>query len=90
MAKVNPENPPQSCVEQAVQESHKAGERLKAASKEKWQNTAVVHNLTGDPVTQTLPDLANVAAMEEIEHLLALAESLGDPTSIDLGGKPRM
>ncbi|KAG5349544.1 hypothetical protein C0989_003243 [Termitomyces sp. Mn162] len=35
-----------------------------------------------------LPDLANVVTIEEIEHLLSVAESLGDPVSIDLGNEP--
>ena len=37
-----------------------------------------------------MQDLAHMASMESIEHLLAIAKSLGDPCMIDLNDEPRM
>lgn len=35
------------------------------------------------------PDTVNLASLEDIKHLLAMAESLGDLAVIDLDNKPQ-
>ncbi|KAG5718767.1 hypothetical protein E4T56_gene2731 [Termitomyces sp. T112] len=53
-------------------------------------NLSTSTNMTSGEVnaTSNIPNLTNIAIMEEIKHLLALAEFLGDPASIDLGKQP--
>lgn len=46
------------------------------------------NNSGGASSDETAPDLANVATVDGIEHLLAVAESLSNPISLELGDEP--
>ncbi|KAG6899758.1 hypothetical protein C0993_007107 [Termitomyces sp. T159_Od127] len=97
-AKVRPDDAPLTHLKLAVQESRVAGDRLCAARTNRRQNNdpapgqlqpppgpAAVAEVNNDLV----PDTVNLASIEQIEHLLAVAESLGDPTIIDMDDIPQ-
>lgn len=96
-AKANPDNPPVTRLERAVQESCEAGEQVKAVRTE-WhaqQDVAQLHipldnnvvqgNIANDPSGL---NLANLTSLEEIEHLLLTAKLLSNPAHLDLTNEP--
>lgn len=103
-AKASPDNPPITRTEQAVLDSRAAGDRLRASRTEAQNNRQGQVNINDNPIQHAqdapaaggdmpdhdaIPDLVNLASAESIEHLLAVAESFGDPHAIDLGDEPR-
>ncbi|KAG6869855.1 hypothetical protein C0995_016663, partial [Termitomyces sp. Mi166 len=91
-----PDNPPISRLERAVQESREAAARIQTARAERRQaaeaqvdaNVPNQELVQGDGDNVNVPDLANVASLDEIENLLALAEAQADPISLDLEDEP--
>lgn len=91
----NPITSSPTCVEIATQESHKAGDRLRALRAKKRLNNNTVANSTPPNAEEPeahnnlAPDITNLATVDAIEHLLAIAEFLDNPTAMDLGDKPQ-
>lgn len=95
------ENPPATRLERAVEESREAGRRIRAQRAEKRLNVEEArdvnmegeniqnHNDNIQNIDANIPDLANIASLEQIEHLLVAAEALDNPISLDLGDEPQ-
>ena len=96
-AKSQPDNPLVSCLKRAVRESQDAATRIQTARiKRHAAATAQINMEPGEQQDQAcnqsapadLPDLTNLATVDEIEHLLVLAKSQANPISLDLGDEP--
>ncbi|KAG6897141.1 hypothetical protein C0992_003799 [Termitomyces sp. T32_za158] len=96
-AKACPDNLPVTHLKLAVQESKAAGDQIRAAKVERCQNNSILpdeEQLDPRPTRveegndHPIPDVANLASPEAIEHLLSIAETLDDPLMIDLSDEP--
>ncbi|KAG6814704.1 hypothetical protein H0H87_007849, partial [Tephrocybe sp. NHM501043] len=95
------DNLPTSHLERAVQDSREAGNHVKAQQAERRLETGQMQGADErikDPqnadnnapdIDVNIPDLATLALPEEIEHLLASAEVLDSPITLDLMDEPQ-
>ncbi|KAG6892157.1 hypothetical protein C0995_005126, partial [Termitomyces sp. Mi166 len=99
-ARADPENAAPSRVQRAVQESIEAGERVHAAQAEcrRIDQDDTTNNLnpaTSNQGTEGLdqnliaPNLADIALIEDLKHLLAAVEELNnDPAAPEISDEP--